>query len=188
MAISKARKEELVAQYTDILSGSDGFVIVQSRGMTVKQAQELRAKIRETEGQYLVTKNTLFRIALKNAGWTIPEELIQGPVAIAFTSGNFPGLAKAILKFIKDERLEENARITGGILNKEVLDDSEIGGISRLPSLDRLRSQLADSSSNLLPGWSVCSTRQRGRSSTSWMLMSGKIPKAMPLEICRIIR
>ncbi len=143
MAITKERKENLVAQYTEILSGSDGFVIVQSRGMTVKQAQELRAKIRETEGEYLVTKNTLFRIALKNAGWTVPEELIQGPVAVAFAHDNFPVMVKAILKFIKDEKLDENARITGGILNEEVLDDQKVDNISKLPSLDELRSQLA---------------------------------------------
>lgn len=141
MAISRERKEELVAQYTDLLSNTNGFVIVQTRGLNVKQVQDLRKKVREAEGDYLTAKNTLFRIALENGGWTIPEELLQGPVSVAFGLTNFPGVAKAVLDFTKD--LEAKMKITGGVMTGEVLNPQKIETISKLPSLDELRSQLA---------------------------------------------
>lgn len=141
MAISRERKEELVAQYSDLLSNTNGFVIVQTKGLTVKQVQDLRAKIRAAEGDYVTTKNTLFRIALENGGWPVPHDLLHGPVSVAFGLSNFPGVAKAVLDFTKD--LEEKMKITGGVMTGEMLDARKVETISKLPSLDELRAQLA---------------------------------------------
>jgi large subunit ribosomal protein L10 len=141
VAINRARKEELVAHYGELLSDTDGFIIVHTSGLTVPQVQELRAKIREAEGDYLTTKLTLFRIALQNAGYSNPEEHLQGPVSIAFGKGNFPGVAKAILDFTKG--LEENLQVKGGVMTGDVLDGAQVVIISKLPSLEELRSQLA---------------------------------------------
>ena len=145
MAISKARKEELVAQYTDILSSANGFIIVQSSGMSVKQTEAMRAKIREANGQYVRAKNTLFRIALQNAGWTVPDELLQGTVNVAFSMDNFPGVAKTVLEYItsKDANLAELASVTGGVMGEEVLSATKVDQISSLPSLDDLHAQIA---------------------------------------------
>lgn len=142
MAISRARKEELVAQYTDLLNESDGFVVVRTSGMTVPQVQALRGAIYEAEGNYVRTKNTLFRIALNNTGWTTSDELIKGPIAVAFGKGNFPGVAKAVLKHIKDAALEEKLKVTGGVMAEEVLDAESVKAVSELPTLDELRAQI----------------------------------------------
>jgi len=141
LAISRARKEELVAQYSEILSQTDGFVVVQPKGLTVNQVQELRGKVREANGQYVVTKLTLFRKALKDTGWTVPEEQLNGPVAVAFGKGNFPGVAKAILDFTKD--YEDKLQVTGGVLTGDILNAGNVVAISKLPTLDELRGQLA---------------------------------------------
>ncbi|RMG80089.1 MAG: 50S ribosomal protein L10 [Chloroflexi bacterium] len=145
LAISRQRKEELVAQYTQFLENADGFVVVSTTGMTVPQVEALRAKIREAQGQYVRTKNTLFRIALQQAGWTVPEELLNGPTSVAFSEGNFPGVAKVILDFITDKAnaVEDKAQVTGGVMGEEVLNSKQVETYSKLPTLDELRSQIA---------------------------------------------
>lgn len=141
MAITKQRKEELVAQYSEILKSASGYIVTEYRGMTMGEFNELRNKLRESGSSYVVTKNTLFAIALREAGWVVPEDLLVGPVATAFADGNLPGLAKLLLDFKKDH--EEHFIIKGGAMMGSTLSASDVETISKLPSLDELRAQLA---------------------------------------------
>jgi large subunit ribosomal protein L10 len=141
LAITRARKEELVAIYGDILNHTSGFVITEFRGLPMGKVNELRAKLREVNGAYIVTKNTLFKIALNNAGWPVPENLLVGPVATGFADGNVSALAKAMLAFAKDN--PENFVIKGGIMGGSVLTAAQVQAISELPPLEDLRAQLA---------------------------------------------
>lgn len=141
MAITRERKEELVAIYTELLSHASGLIITEYRGLSAAKLDELRAKLREINGAYIVTKNTLFKIALGNAGWEIPDELLEGPVATAFADGNLPGVAKAVLAFQKDN--PDLFVIKGGLLNTRTLTPAQIEMLAELPTLDELRGQLA---------------------------------------------
>lgn len=143
MPISRARKQELVAKYVDILDESDGFVLVKTQGLTVAQIQGVRNTIREQNGLYAVVKNTLIRKALEQAGWIVPDDLLQGPVAIVFGRDNMPGVSRAILKHIEEERFSENMQVTGGVMSGEILDAQQVDAVSKLPTLDELRAQLA---------------------------------------------
>jgi large subunit ribosomal protein L10 len=141
VAITKERKQELVAQYNDILTNSDGFVIIETTGLTVKEVQDLRAKIRGANGQYVVAKNTLFRLALQNAGWPVPEKYLKGPVSVAFGKGSFPAVSKTVMDYVKD--LTEKMKVKGGVMAGSVITDQQVGVVSSLPSLDEMRAQLA---------------------------------------------
>jgi large subunit ribosomal protein L10 len=141
LAISKERKRELVATYGQILAHSNGFVITEYRGLTVDHLKTLRVKLEETNAAYVVTKNTLFKRALQENDWPVPEDLLLGPVATAFADGNMPGMAKSLLEFQKDH--EGIFIIKGGVMLGEMLAPSDIEAISKLPSLDELRAQLA---------------------------------------------
>ena len=143
MAISRTKKEAFVAKYTELLSDSNGFAIVQTSGMSVPQTQALRNQIREAGGQYVVAKNSLIRIALQQNEWVVPDDLLNGPTAIVFGGENFPGVAKSLLKHIKDEKLEEKMAVSGGVLTGDILDTGGVEAVSKLPSLDELRAQLA---------------------------------------------
>lgn len=143
MPISRARKEELVAKYVELLNESNGFIIVQTQGMTVAQIQGLRNTVREENGLYAVAKNTLIRKALEQADWTVPDDLLQGPVAIIFGRDNMPGVSKALLKYIEDGDFEEKMQVTGGVMTGDVLNASQVEAVSKLPTLDELRAQLA---------------------------------------------
>jgi len=143
LPISRARKEELVAKYVELLNESNGFIIVQTQGMTVAQIQGLRNTVREENGLYAVAKNTLIRKALEQADWTVPDDLLQGPVAIIFGRDNMPGVSKALLKYIEDGDFEEKMQVTGGVMTGDVLNASQVEAVSKLPTLDELRAQLA---------------------------------------------
>jgi large subunit ribosomal protein L10 len=143
LAISKERKNELVEQYVDLLGHTNGFVIVQYHGLTVKETDILRAQIREAGGAYYVTKNTLFTKALQQVGWPVPDDLLVGPVAVAFGMENLPGVAKAILDFTEDKARQDKMQVTGGIMTGEILNVNKIKAVSKLPTLDEIRSQLA---------------------------------------------
>ncbi len=139
MAISKERKEELVAQYKDLIEQSDAIFLTEYGGMSVKDMQALRGKLREAEGQYYVTKNTLFKLALEETEQPVPSDLLVGQVASSFAMGEAPSLAKALVKFAESE---DNLTIKGGIMDNRMLTVIEIEGLAKLPSLDELRAQI----------------------------------------------
>jgi len=141
LAISRERKEELVALYGDLLRNTNGIVVTEYKGLTVKQVSDMRDKLRDIGGKYLITKNTLFSIALRDAGWPVPEELLLGPVGIAVGNGNFPAVAKMMVGFIKD--YEEVLTIKGGVMEGRILNPAQVEAVSNLPSLDELRAQIA---------------------------------------------
>jgi large subunit ribosomal protein L10 len=141
LAISKDRKRELVEIYSQILQHSTGFVVTEYRGLTVGNLNELRNKLAETNAAYVVTKNTLFKRALQDNDWPVPEDLLLGPVATAFADGNMPGMAKALLEFSKDR--ENIFVIKGGVMSGNILTPKQVETISKLPTLDELRAQIA---------------------------------------------
>lgn len=143
LAITRARKEELIASYCDLLERSNGFVIIEYSGLSVNETDILRGKIREAGGSYVVTKVTLFNKALQQAGWPIADDLLQGPIAVAFGIENMPGVAKAVLDFTTEKEHEKFTKVTGGMMGGDILNADRVEMISKLPTLDELRSQLA---------------------------------------------
>ncbi len=141
MAITKERKNQLVAEYSSLLANTDGFIVTEYRGLTVAKLDDLRNKLREASGVYTVTKNTLFSIALKQSGWTVPTDLLLGPTAVAFGNGNLPAVAKAIREFSKDN--PDIFVIKGGVLAGNVFTAKDVEAISNLPTLEEIHAQLA---------------------------------------------
>ena len=143
MPVSRTRKQELVAKYVEILNECDGLVVVETQGLSVPEVQGIRAAVREQNGQYLVAKNSLIRHALEQANWVIPEDLLVGPVAIIFGRDNVPGVAKALLKHIDENEYGTKMRVTGGIMSGDILNAEQVDSVSKLPTLDELRAQIA---------------------------------------------
>ena len=139
MAISKARKDKLVAQYIDLLNQSEAIFLTEYTGLDVKQMQALRLEVRKVEGTYRVTKNTLLKLALEQTGKPVPTDLMNGQVAAGFAKDEGPTLAKALTDFAK---AQEMLVIKGGILGSELLSADQVEALAKLPSLDELRAQL----------------------------------------------
>jgi large subunit ribosomal protein L10 len=141
LAITRERKEELVAQYAGLLQGTGGFVVTSYNRMTVKQVNDIRNRLADVNGKYIVTKNTLFTRALQDSGWPVPADLLLGTTAVAFGDSNFPAIAKAVVGLLKD--YEEVLKIKGGVMEGQILNPAQVEAVSNLPSLDELRAQLA---------------------------------------------
>ena len=139
MAISKARKDQLVAQYVDLLNQSEAIFLTEYTGLDVKQMQALRFEVRKVEGTYKVTKNTLLRLALEESGKPVPADLMMGQVAAGFAMNEAPTLAKTLTEFAKGE---EMLVIKGAILGDQLLTADQVEALAKLPSLDELRAQL----------------------------------------------
>ena len=139
MAISRAKKEQLIQEYVEQLNGSEAIIITSYRGLTVTDLQQLRGKIREAEGSYSVVKNTLVRRALDEVGFSVPDEILTGPVGIGFCQQNVAGVAKVISDFAKDNELLE---VKGGLMGAQFIDQAAIKSLASLPPLEVLQAQL----------------------------------------------
>jgi large subunit ribosomal protein L10 len=140
MPISRSHKEELVAHYVELLKSSTGIVLTQNSGMTMANFDALRAKMREIGSTYMVTKNTLFKLALQEVELPVPEELFKGPVVVAFAHQDVGATAKAILDFRKD--VEEVFTVKGAMIEGTLYDEGGVKTLSELPTIEELHAQL----------------------------------------------
>ena len=139
LAISRSRKEELVAHYVDLMERSDAIFITEYKGMSVKEVEALRAAVREADGAFHVAKNTLIRVALKQSGNPIPSVLDGGQTGIGFALGEAPSLAKALSSYAKTQ---EKFVLRGGLMDEAEISADEIKNLAELPSLDELRATI----------------------------------------------
>ncbi len=139
LAITREKKEEIVARYVEALSRSKAVFLTDYRGLSVANIQALRAKLREAQGGYMVVKNTLAQIALEKAGWPVPEELLTGPVAISFAYGDVAAIAKLLTEYARETK---TLQVKGGIVEGRVLDATQVGAVADLPSREVVMAQL----------------------------------------------
>lgn len=139
MAISKAQKEQMVADYVDKMSRSQALILADYRGLNVSTITDLRQKMRETDGVFQVVKNTLFKLALEEAGLPFPAEQMEGPVAVGYCLGEAPPIAKVLMDFAKEA---EALEIKGAILGSNILDAEGVKGLADLPPREVLLAQL----------------------------------------------
>jgi len=140
LAISKERKEELVAQYTELLQGSQALIITEYRGLTNAEMIQLRRKVRQANGVYRVTKVTLLKRAMEALGMPFPEETFHhGPVALGFCFDDAPSVAKALTEMAEKS---EALVIRGGVLGNRLLTAEEVKSLATLPPLEVLFAQI----------------------------------------------
>jgi len=130
LAISKGKKEELLSQYTDLFSRSSAAILTDYRGLTMGDITRLRNRLREIHGEYHVTKNRLVKLALQQAGITVPEGLLEGPTATGFCFEDVAAIAKLLVDFSKESKA---LVIKGGVLGDRVLDPDQVTALAELP-------------------------------------------------------
>lgn len=139
MAITRDKKEELIADYVQQLNDSEAIIFTSYRGLKVSDLQELRKRIREADGGFAVVKNTLAQRALTEVGLPVVDEMLTGPIGIGFCNHNITGVAKAITGYA---RTNELLVIKGGLVGNQVVDDAAVRNLADLPSIEVLRAQL----------------------------------------------
>jgi len=141
VAISRERKEQLIAGYVEMLQKSDGVVITEYRAMKMDSFNSVRKSLREVNASYVVTKNRLFKLALNEVGFAVPQDLLKGTVAVAIAEGNLPGMVKVLLDKTKEQ--QDKLVLKGGILQQSIFSEKDLEAISTMPSLDEIRSGIA---------------------------------------------
>ena len=139
MAINKQKKVRISSDYTEKLSASKAIILTGYRGLTVASMTELRQKLRELGSSFHVSKNTLFRRALAEAGLPIPEEQLKGPTALGFITGDVSPVVKAFLDFAGEN---EALQVKGIIWGTAFIDQEGTKALVHLPSREVLLGQL----------------------------------------------
>jgi large subunit ribosomal protein L10 len=139
LAITKDKKSEIYQGYLKALEGAQGMVITEYRGMTMKSLNGMRGILRPIKARYAITKNTIFKIALQESGFAVPEDLFVGPTAVAIAYGDLGGLTKAVLGRQKDD---DKLILKGAIMGTTVFRADQLEVLSTLPSLEQARASL----------------------------------------------
>jgi large subunit ribosomal protein L10 len=135
LAISRQRKEELVAEYADMLNRSSGVILTDFRGMNDHALKAVRKAVVEANGTYRITKTTILKRALESSGYPFPPELKGSPIAVGFCFGEVPAVAKALIN-------TEILVIRGGMMGHNFISPDEVKAIAELPPIEVLRAQL----------------------------------------------
>jgi large subunit ribosomal protein L10 len=137
--MARPDKVAAVEEITERFRGASASVITEYRGLTVAQLAELRRTLRGS-ASYRIAKNTLVKRAAADAGVVGLDDLLAGPTAIAFVTGEPVEAAKALRNFAKDNK---GLVIKGGVMDGRPLSTDEVNKLADLESREVLLAKLA---------------------------------------------
>ena len=108
MAVSKERKEETLATYAEWLKKSQAVILVEYTGAKMKDLDGIRAKIRETGGEFHILKNTLARRAFADSGMSVPDDFLVKSTAVSFAFTDPASTAKALTDASKGKEFRQS--------------------------------------------------------------------------------
>ena len=136
--MNKEQKKNYITEMTANFENSEAVLVTHYQGLTVKQLDELRKQMREQGIQFKITKNRITKIALEKSRCKDLSNLFTGPTAVALSEDAISS-AKILTKFSKEN---ENLKILGGIMGKEILDVAAVANVATLPTLDEARAKI----------------------------------------------
>src|SRR5215471_7659278 len=135
----RPEKQNLTKEYLTRLNASPFFIVVDYKGLKVTHLTELRSRLSKAGAQVHIVKNSIFRIAAKEAGVGDLNGNLTGQVAVVTGKSDISRAAKVVKTFGAEfDRL----KVHFGYLNNQRLDQAEIIALADLPSLEVLRGQL----------------------------------------------
>ncbi|MCL2332448.1 MAG: 50S ribosomal protein L10 [Actinomycetia bacterium] len=143
-------KKEAVAEIKSQFSDSENILLVDYRGLSVKDISALRRKVADTGGRFIVYKNTLVEIAMTELALPELGSLLEGPSAFVFTGEDPVAAAKALKDFSKDH---SNLELKGGLVQNQVLDSDALKALAALPTREELLAKLLGTLQNPTRGF-----------------------------------
>lgn len=140
MAISKEKKEQIIKEFEETFQKVKGITFVNFSGLSVEEISSLRNSLKEKEGKLKIIKNNLLEIIFQKLNKPLPEFVLEGATAVAFTFEDEIGLFKDIYNFARENK---NLIIKGGVLEDgQIVDREEIFKLALLPSKKEIYSKL----------------------------------------------
>jgi len=136
--MNKEKKQSYIKEMTAQFEKSEAVLVTHYQGLSVKQLDNLRKQMREHGIQFKITKNRITKIALEKSRCKDLSNLFTGPTAVALSEDAISS-AKILTKFSKEN---ENLKILGGIMGKEILDVAAVANVATLPTLDEARAKI----------------------------------------------
>ena len=146
-----AKKQEVIDEIKERIQNSNGVVLFDYRGLTDKEAKELRRSLRASGSDYKVYKNTLMARALNELKINIDENLV-GPSALAYSEDQIAPI-KVLSTFAKDH---PSLVMKVGLVDGEMADSAALNEYATLPSRDGLLTMLAGGMIGIVRDLSIC--------------------------------
>tara|TARA_Y100001933_G_scaffold43768_1_gene41188 strand:- start:409 stop:936 length:528 start_codon:yes stop_codon:yes gene_type:complete len=168
-------KQQIVKELKSLLSQSEMAVVLDYKGLSIKEMSDLRLRLQANNGICKVTKNSLMRRAIDGEGnWSDLESLLTGTNAFVLIKEDVGSAVKAIRSFQKETKKSETK---GALFEGKLLSESEIKEIADLPTKDVLMANIAGAlngvatklaiSINEIPSGLARSLKQHSESSES---------------------
>lgn len=135
----RPEKQFLVDEVTQHLDKSEYVFLTDFSRLNVEETAQLRGLLAAQDAEFHVVKNSIFKVASRTRELPVDESVLNGQTAIVVGGPNPSEVAKVIFKFFKDK---DKVDIKTGILGDKALTREDVEALSKLPSLDALRSQL----------------------------------------------
>ena len=136
---TKAFKDEKIEKIKEKVDKAQVAILTNYQGLTVEEITKLRRSIQKGGGDYMVTKNTLTKIAIKDTQYEVLSESLKGPSAIAFGFEDPVSPAKALSQFIKEAKKGE---IVAAVLEGKLLSAQEAKALANLPTKEELYAKM----------------------------------------------
>ena len=136
--MNKEQKKNYINEMTVKFDKSEAVLVTHYQGLNVKQLDDLRKQMREQGIQFKITKNKITKLALKKTKCKELANLFTGPTAVALSKDAISS-AKILTKFSKENN---NLKILGGIMGKDILDVAGVAKMATLPTLDEARAKI----------------------------------------------
>lgn len=153
MPKSRAEKEALLQEVRDRLRRAQGAVLLDYRGLTVAEMDELRRRLRERGVELRVVKNTLAWLAAREMGLEGLRPHLDGPTAIAFGYDDPVAVAKGVLDYAEETK---KVQLKGGVLEGRVIGLAEVKALARLPGRAELLARVLGGLRAPLAGLAGC--------------------------------
>jgi large subunit ribosomal protein L10 len=139
MAVTKEQKKEILADLIEKFKKAKSVAFAENKGLTVGELAELRGGLRAKNAEMKVAKKTLVKLAAKEVGYEVPDEVLVGAVGTVFSYDDVVAGAKSVNDFAKKH---PKVDLLGGLMDGKVLLLAEIKTLASLPSKEELIAKL----------------------------------------------
>jgi large subunit ribosomal protein L10 len=140
--LTRDQKEQQIAQLDQKIAQASSVVFTNFRGLKLKDMDKLRKDLKTKGITLQVVKNSLLKRVLSTKNHSLPEDVLNQPLAVIFGSGDDLAAPKAVVDFAKEN---ENLQVAGGIFEQELVDAETLKGLALLPGREELYAKVVGS-------------------------------------------
>ena len=136
--MDRISKEKLVASYSKLFNDYEAIFLVKNSGLSVLDSRSIRSQFKKIDSKFIVTKNSLAKIALNDTKFSNAQEFFNGPVVVAY-SDDPVSTSKLLVKLCNDN---DKIEIIGGAILDRRLNKNEVVSLSKILTQNEIRAKI----------------------------------------------